>query len=195
MLVIWHGYLEWLAYALLACFSLEHWYVTPSRHRRLLHKAFLPASRTSPLYHVIRHSKPASIDVYSFFQQHRQSQTPHLPLRLLAREERLENADDLVQRGQVRPQLLEDLVEVVAELGVEVLAVGAGAHGGAEDGLDHEAVVRLERDAVGAAEGVRQLGRGVGEVLAERDAGELEAAAMRLVYAVGSTAKGFGWGT
>lgn len=99
------------------------------------------------------------------YQSHRSNLSP-LPLRLLAIEKRLDDSNDLVERSEVLAQLLLDLLLVVAELGVEVLAVGAGGHGGAEDGLDEEAVVRLERDAVGAAERVRQLVVVVRQVLA-----------------------------
>jgi hypothetical protein len=64
-----------------------------------------------------------------------------------------------------------------AQLAVKVLTVRAGAHGGAEDGLDEEAVVGLEGDAVGAAERVGELLGRLGHILAEGDAGELETSA------------------
>jgi hypothetical protein len=98
-----------------------------------------------------------------------------LPLGVLGVEEALEDAHNLVQRLQVLAQLLLDLLLVGAELGVKVLAVGAGTHGGAEDGLDEEAVVRLEGDAVSAAERVGELVVVVGQVLAQGNAGKLEA--------------------
>ena len=100
---------------------------------------------------------------------------PCLPLGLLAVKESLEDGDNLVQSSQVLAHLLLDLLLVGAKLAVEVLAVRAGAHGGAENGLDEEAVVRLEGDAVGAAEGLGELVVVVGQVLAQRDACELEA--------------------
>lgn len=98
-----------------------------------------------------------------------------LPLGLLAVEEVLEDADNLCEGGEVGLELGVDLVAVVAELGVKVLAVRAGAHGSAEDGLDDEAVVRLEGVAVGGAERIGQLLGGVAGVLAQGEAGELEA--------------------
>lgn len=98
-----------------------------------------------------------------------------LPLGILAGEEALEDADNLLEGGEVDTELSGDLVLVGAELGVKVLAVGAGAHGGAEDGLDEEAVVGLEGGGVGVAEGLRELLGLLGDVLAQGDAGELEA--------------------
>ena len=41
---------------------------------------------------------------------------------------------------------------VTTEFGVKVFAVRSGAHGGAENGLDEERVVRFECVAVGCAE-------------------------------------------
>lgn len=76
-----------------------------------------------------------------------------LPLGLLSGQELLQNAEILLQTGQPGNQLLLHLGLVVAKLGVEVLAVGGGAHGGTEDGLDEERVVGLEGVAVGGAEG------------------------------------------
>ena len=100
--------------------------------------------------------------------------SPSLPLGIGGVEEALEDANDLVQRLQVLPELHLDLLLVGAELDVEVFAVRARAHGGTEDGLHEHAVVGLEGDAVGVAEGLRELVVVVGQVLAERDAGELE---------------------
>lgn len=97
-----------------------------------------------------------------------------LPLGLLGLQETLEDAHNLVEGGEVGAQLLHDLGDVVAKLGVEVLPVGTGAHGGAEDGLDHEAVVGLEGDAVCVAERVGQFLGAAGYVLTEGDAGEFE---------------------
>lgn len=85
-----------------------------------------------------------------------------------------------MQRGKVFLELLLDLGRVVAELDVEVLAVGAGAHGGGEDGLDEEAVVGLEGARVRGAEGVGELGGGVLEVVLEGLAGEFQAAGLAL---------------
>lgn len=106
--------------------------------------------------------------------------TRPLPLGLLAVDERLEDDDDAVQRGEVLLELLLDLGRVVAELDVEVLAVGAGAHGGGEDGLDEEAVVGLQGARVRGAEGVGELGGGVLEVVLEGLAGEFETAGLAL---------------
>lgn len=99
-----------------------------------------------------------------------------LPLGLLAVDKGLEDGDDALQRREVGLELLLDLALVVAELDVEVLAVGAGAHGGGEDGLDEEAVVGLQGARVRGAEGVGELGGGVLEVVLEGLAGEFEAA-------------------
>lgn len=68
-----------------------------------------------------------------------------------------------------------DLGLVISKLGVKVLAVWGSAHGGAENGLDDEGVVRLERVAVGVTEGVRELLGRVGNVVAKGLGGEVEA--------------------
>lgn len=99
---------------------------------------------------------------------------PLLPLSLRGVEEPLEDADDLFQRFEVLAQLHLNLLLVRAELDIKVLAVGASAHGGAEDGLHKEAVMGLEGDTVGVAEGVGELGRLLGQVLAESDTGEFK---------------------
>jgi len=65
---------------------------------------------------------------------------------------------------------------VGAQLDVEVLPVRTRGHGGAEDGLDEEGVVRLQGAAVGVAEGDGELLGGGFEVRGEREAGEFEAA-------------------
>lgn len=98
----------------------------------------------------------------------------YLPLGLLAVEELLENANNLGESSEVDLEIAVDLGAVVAELGVKVLAVGASAHGGAEDGLDEEAVVRLEGAAVGSAEGVGKLLVGLGRVGSQGEAGEFK---------------------
>ena len=102
-------------------------------------------------------------------------------LDALAVEEGLENFDNVLESGEVLLELSIDLVLVVAELAVEVLAVGAGAHGGAEDGLDEEAVVRLEGDVVGGAEGGRKLLVSSNDVVGETLACELETSGELLV--------------
>lgn len=84
-------------------------------------------------------------------------------------------SNNLFQRGQVALKLLLDLSIVAAKLGVEVLPVWCGAHGGAEQRLDDERVVGLECVAVGIAEGVGELLLGVRDVVAEGLGGEVEA--------------------
>src|ERR1700712_2625199 len=90
-----------------------------------------------------------------------------LPLGLLSIQESLQNANNILQSRQVCPQLGLDLCLVGSQLFVEHLAVWAGTHGGAEDRLDEEAVVGLERETIGVLERYRQL-LGVGShVLAQ----------------------------
>ena len=108
--------------------------------------------------------------------------TSKLPLRLFPALEFLQNADDLLQAGEPGIELLVDALLVVAQVGVERLAVGRGAHGGGEDGLDHEGVVGLEGVAVGGAEGLGELAGGSGEVVAEALGGEVEASVERDVF-------------
>jgi hypothetical protein len=102
-----------------------------------------------------------------------------LPLRLLPRHE-------LIQDGKVLLEALEPLLKlslhlcvVVAQLVVKVLPVWGRAHGGAEDGLHNERVVRLEGVAVGVAERVGEFLGGVGDVVAEGLSGEVEATGSR----------------
>lgn len=95
------------------------------------------------------------------------------PLSLLALEESLENVNNLLQGGEILLKLRFHLLLIITKLGIKVLAVGAGAHGGAENGLDNEAVVGLERGAVRAAERVGEF-FGAGYVLAEGKACEFE---------------------
>lgn len=103
------------------------------------------------------------------------SSRPYLPLGVGAGEELLQDNDNLLERLEVDSEVALDLGLVGAQLGVKVLAVGGSAHGGAEDGLDEEAVVGLEGAAVGLAERVGELLRGVGDVLVEGLGGEVEA--------------------
>ena len=100
----------------------------------------------------------------------------YLPLGLLAVEELLENTNNLGEGSEVDLEIAGDLGVVVAKLGVKILAVGASAHGGTEDGLDEEAVVRLQGAAVGGTEGVGELFVGLGRVGSQGEAGELETA-------------------
>lgn len=97
------------------------------------------------------------------------------PLGLLACKEGLEDLDHLAEGGKVRDELGLDLGRVVAQFGEEVGAVGDRRHGRTEDGLDQEAVMGLERVAVGAAERVGELGAGVLEAVVESLVGEVEA--------------------
>jgi hypothetical protein len=99
----------------------------------------------------------------------------HLPLRLLPSQELLQDSKVLLQATKPLLELSLDLRIVIAELLVEVLPVWCCAHGGAEDGLHDEGVVRLEGVAVGIAEGVGELLVGVGDVVAEGLSGEVEA--------------------
>jgi len=103
----------------------------------------------------------------------------HLPFRLLPALELLQNANNLLQAGEPSIELLVNALLVVAQVGVERLAVGRSAHGGGEDGLDHEGVVGLEGVAVGGAEGLGELAGGFGEVVAEALGGEVEASVER----------------
>lgn len=95
-------------------------------------------------------------------------------LETLADEEGLQDVDNLLESGKVLLELGIDLVLVIAELAVKVLAVRTGTHGGAEDGLDQEAVVGLEGAIVGSAEGGRELLVGGGDIVGETLAGEVE---------------------
>lgn len=67
-----------------------------------------------------------------------------------------------------------DLLRIISKLGVEVFSVRASAHGGTEDRLDQEAMVRLECCAVGGSERVGKLLISLGDVLAESNAGEFK---------------------
>lgn len=98
-----------------------------------------------------------------------------LPLRLLAVLERLENRHPLLQSLHLARERSGNLGIVATQLRVKVLSVRRGRHGGREDGLDDERVVRLEGVAVGRAEGVRELGCGAVEVMAESLRSEVEA--------------------
>lgn len=90
-----------------------------------------------------------------------------LPLILLPAQELLKYVDPLLQRRQPVAQLLVHPRLIVAQLGVEVLPVGGGRHGGGEDRLDEHAVELLKGVAVGVAEGDGEFFVWVREVLAE----------------------------
>ena len=117
---------------------------------------------------------------------HRSPQSPpkkpqSLPLRLLPRLERLQYCHLPLQRLQPLPRRRVHLAGVVAQLGVEVLAVRRRGHGGAEDGFHEEGVVWFERVSVGGTEGGGELIGGVEEVGADALGGEVEAAGGVLV--------------
>jgi len=101
-----------------------------------------------------------------------------LPLGLLALEESLENADNLLQGGEIVLKLRVHLLLIIAKLGIKIFAVWASAHGGAENGLDNKAVVGLKSGAVRAAERVGEFFGG-GYVLAEAKACEFEPSVRR----------------
>ena len=117
--------------------------------------------------------------IYAAFQchfPHSNHKVVYLPLSLLPGQEPVQCSNNLLQRREVCLELLLDLGAVLAQLGVEVLPVRCGAHGGAEERLDDEGVVGLERAGVGLAERVGKLLGGVGEVVAEGLGGEVQAA-------------------
>lgn len=105
----------------------------------------------------------------------------YLPLGVLPGQELVQYRNNLLQRRKVCLQLLLDLGVIAAQLGVEVLPVWCGAHGGAEERLNDERVVGLEGVAVGVTERVGELLVGVGEVVAEGLGGEVEAAVIQCV--------------
>ncbi len=108
---------------------------------------------------------------------------PCLPLGLLLCQKSVQNSDELLQRSEPLLQLSLYLGVIVAQLAVEVFPVGCGAHGSAEDGLDHEGVVGLKCVAVGIAEGVSKLLGGVRDVVAEGLGSEVEATVTELLVA------------
>lgn len=99
-----------------------------------------------------------------------------LPLRLLAVDKWLQDAHNLLERGQPGLELLVELGRrsVLSDLLVEVGALRAVAHGGGEDLLDDEVVVGLESLTVGVGEGDGELLRGVLRVGAEGLGHEVE---------------------
>lgn len=97
-----------------------------------------------------------------------------LPLGFLGLNESLEDGNNLLESSKVDLELSLDLGGIATELSVKVLAVRASAHGSREDGLNQEAVVRLQGDGVGCAEGVRELLVRLGDVLGDTDGSELE---------------------
>ena len=118
-------------------------------------------------------SRALKIGLYqslSFYE----SSIQHLPLRLFPSLKLLQNPDLLLQRLQPCIRRTIHLRLIIAQLRVEIFAVGCSAHGGVEDRLDNERVVRLERVAVGVAEGDGEfLGR-VGDIVADCLGGEIK---------------------
>lgn len=100
----------------------------------------------------------------------------HLPLGLLAAQEGGHDGHNRGQSLQVRLELFRNNLGAVAQLGKEVLAVRAGAHGGAEDGLNQERVVGLEGDGVGLAERIGKLLSGLAQSSLQSLAGEVKTA-------------------
>lgn len=102
---------------------------------------------------------------------------PLLPLGFLACLEGLQDGHHLLQRRDLLLHSREDLGLVISQLGIEVLAVRSRGHGGAEERLHHERVVRLEGATIGITEGVGQLLGRVVEVVAEGLSSEVETTA------------------
>jgi hypothetical protein len=75
-----------------------------------------------------------------------------LPLCFLCGQEVVQVLDNVLKAAQPSTKLFLNAGLVVTKLGVEILTVGGGAHGSAEDGLDHETVVLAKGVAVGCAE-------------------------------------------
>ena len=97
-----------------------------------------------------------------------------LPLGLFASQELVQNSDVLLQSLQPLIQFLVHTWLVISQLGIEVLSVGCSRHGGGEDGLDDEGVVRLKSLAVGFTEGGGEFFGGSVNVSAEGLGGEVE---------------------
>jgi hypothetical protein len=98
-----------------------------------------------------------------------------LPLCLLPRHELVQDSKVVFEALKPLLKLSLHLCIVVAQLVVKVLPVRGRTHGGAEDGLHDERVVRLEGVAVGVAERVGEFLGGVGDVVAEGLGGEVKA--------------------
>jgi hypothetical protein len=108
-----------------------------------------------------------------------------LPLRLLPALELLQNAHDLLEAPKPLIKLLVHAGLIISQVRVESFAVRCGAHGRAENRLDHERVVGFEGVAVGGAERLGELGGGFGEVVAQALGGEVEASVWDGVSGVG----------
>lgn len=105
-----------------------------------------------------------------------------LPLGFFRGQEVVQDLDNVFEAAQPSTKLFLNASLVVTKLGVKVLAVGSCAHGGAENGLDHEAVVLAEGVAVGGTERDADLLSGVGQVLAKSLGGEVEGTVPWSVY-------------
>jgi hypothetical protein len=98
-----------------------------------------------------------------------------LPLRFLPALELLQNAYNLLEAPKPLIELLVHACLIISQVCVESFTVRRGTNGSAENRLDHERVVGFEGVAVGGAEGLGELGGGLGEVVAEALGGEVEA--------------------
>ncbi len=100
---------------------------------------------------------------------------PKSPLRLLPLLEFLQNPHLPFQR--IQPLTHSRLrLRLIPHLGIKVLLVRRGGHGGAEDRFHHEGMMRFQGAGVGGAEGGGELGVGVLEGVTEGLGGEIEAA-------------------
>lgn len=79
---------------------------------------------------------------------------PLLPLGFLPAQELLQDFHPILQGLHFLLQGGLHLCAVFAKLGVEIFPVWGSGHCGAEKGLDHKRVVRLERVTVGLTEGL-----------------------------------------
>lgn len=104
-----------------------------------------------------------------------------LPLGFLPFLECFQNFDLVLQSCKPGLQAVIRLRRFGSKLCEEVLAVGGGGHGSIENGLDQEAVVRLEGVSVRGTERVGQFLGGCADVLAEGLGGEIETTKCRLL--------------
>lgn len=97
-----------------------------------------------------------------------------LPFCLLSRQEVVQVLDNVLKAAQPSTELFLNTGLVVTELGVKVLTVGSCAHGGTEDGLNHETVVLAKGVSVCGTERDADFLVAVGQVLAKSLGGEVE---------------------
>lgn len=112
------------------------------------------------------------------------SSTSKLPLCLLPPHKLLQYRHPLLQRLQPLQHLRSHLGRIIPQLGIKVLSIRTRTHRSAEDGFYEEAVVRLERIAVGGAERGGEFFSGVREVLAEGLCCEVETAVKGMLMGV-----------